>query len=91
MKRESGNWILDSVAWILTYIQTEETFKIISLVLTCIATGLSILFTIWKWWKKAYKDKHISLEELEKLEEELKGKEEKLQKDIKGEKNDEIQ
>lgn len=68
---------LNLFAGIFTALQTEHAFQIASLVLTCVATLLSICFTVWKWWKKAYKDKHITLEEVEELEEELKKKMEK--------------
>lgn len=76
---------LNLFAGIFTAIQTEHAFQIASLVLTCVATLLSICFTVWKWWKKAYADKKITSEELEELEKQLEGKEKELQDKIKGE------
>lgn len=74
MNKDSGLYVLDSIGVVFTYLQTEHVFQIVSLILTIVATTLSIVFTAYKWFKKAWKDKHISLEELEELEEELKEK-----------------
>ena len=63
---------LDLMAGVFTAIQSEHVFQIISLILTCIATFLSIVFTIWKWFKKAYEDKNITIKEIEELEKQLK-------------------
>ena len=69
----------DGTGIILTAMQTEHSFKVASLVLTIIATTLSIAFTIWNWYKSAKKDGRITIEEInelgEKIEEQLKKKE----------------
>ena len=49
MKNNPVEWIGCGIATILTAIQTEHVFQIISLVLTCIATLVTLAFTIWKW------------------------------------------
>lgn len=58
------DWIGCGFATILTAVQTQEVFQIISLILTCIATGLTIAFTIYKWFKNAMKDKKLDEKEI---------------------------
>lgn len=71
----------DGVGVVLTAMQTEHSFKVASLILTIIATSISIAFTIWNWYKSAKKDGKITLEEInelgEKIEEQLHKKERK--------------
>ena len=67
MKNNPVEWIGCGIATILTAIQTEHVFQIISLVLTCIATLVTLAFTIWKWWKNAKADGKIDKDELEEL------------------------
>ena len=71
MRNDNGIYGLNIFSAILTAIQTEHVFQIISLVLTCLATTLSILFTIWKWWKKAKADGKITDEEVDELMNEI--------------------
>ena len=75
---EAIAWICDAIGVGLTAIQTEEAFKIISLILTIIATLLSIALTIWTWWKKAKIDGKITPEELEELKKKLEEERDKL-------------
>ena len=58
------DWIGCGFATILTAVQTQEVFQIISLILTCIATGLTIAYTIYKWFKNAMKDKKLDENEI---------------------------
>lgn len=62
--RDFLDWIGCGFATILTAVQTQEVFQIISLILTCIATGLTIAFTIYKWFKNAMKDKKLDEKEI---------------------------
>ena len=62
--RDFLDWIGCGFATILTAVQTQEVFQIISLILTCIATGLTIAFTIYKWYKNAMKDKKLDEKEI---------------------------
>ena len=78
--KDLRNYGLNLFGAFLTAIQTEHLFQIISLILTCVATFLSIAFTIWKWWKKAYEDKKITLDEIKELEFELLKKNEENKK-----------
>ena len=54
-------------AGILTVVQTNEIFQLVSLILTCIATLVALAFTIYKWVKNATADGKIDKEEVEEL------------------------
>ena len=57
-------WIGCGFGTVLTAVQTQQVFQIISLVLTCLATALTIAYTLWKWWKNAKKDGKIDEKEI---------------------------
>lgn len=57
---------------IFTAIQTNEFFQLISLILTCLATAISIAFTIFLWYKKAKLDGKITADEVKELTDEIK-------------------
>ena len=62
------NYLGDVVAVILTATQTNEIFQLVSLVLTIVATGFSIIFTsvrLYFWFKEATKDGKLTEEEIE--------------------------
>lgn len=65
MKTSAFEWGGCSFAAILTALQTQEVFQIISLVLTCLATVVTLAFTLWKWWKSAKEDGKITKEEIQ--------------------------
>lgn len=62
--REFLDWIGCGLASIFTAIQTQEVFQIISLVLTCLATTVTIAYSIWKWYKNTSKDGKLDEKEL---------------------------
>lgn len=62
--KEFLNWIGCGISTVLTAVQTQELFQIISLILTCIATLVTIAYNIYKWYKKAAEDKKIDENEL---------------------------
>ena len=62
--KEFLDWIGCGFATILTAIQTQQVFQIISLVLTCLATAITIAYTVWKWYKNAMKDGKIDEKEI---------------------------
>lgn len=62
--RDFLDWIGCGFATFLTAIQTQQVFQIISLILTCVATALTIAYTIWKWYKNAMKDGKIDEKEI---------------------------
>ena len=59
------DWIGCGLGSVLTAIQTQEVFQIISLILTCIATLTTIAYNVYKWYKNAVKDKIIDDKEIE--------------------------
>ena len=69
MKEMHGfNYLADAVAVVMTATQTNETFQIISLVLTIIATLFSIILTgirLVFWYKDAKADGKITKEEVD--------------------------
>lgn len=72
MNKNPAEWICCALASVLTVVQTNEIFQLVSLILTCIATVLAIAFTIYKWVKKAKADGKIDAEEVEELAEIIK-------------------
>lgn len=61
---DSLSWLGCGLSAVFTGLQTEELFRIIQLVLTCLATVVTLAFTIYKWWKKAKEDNKITFDEL---------------------------
>lgn len=58
----------DATAAVFTAIQPNEILQWISLVLTIIATVISIVLSVWRWWKSAKKDGKIDEKELKDLQ-----------------------
>lgn len=58
----------DATAAVFTAIQPNEILQWISLVLTIIATAISIVLSVWRWWKSAKKDGKIDEKELKDLQ-----------------------
>ena len=57
--------------WILTAVQTNEVFQLVQIILSCVVSLVTILYIVWKWWKKASADGKITTEEKEELEKEI--------------------
>lgn len=57
-------WLGTGISAILTIVQTNEIFQIISLVLTIITTLLTFIFTIYKWIKLSKEDGKIDEDEI---------------------------
>lgn len=57
-------WIGSGISAILTIVQTNEVFQIISLVLTILTTLLTFIFTIYKWIKMSKEDGKIDENEI---------------------------
>ena len=64
MKHNFLDWLGCSAGVVLTAVQTNQIFQTISLILTCIATLLTIAYNIYRWYKKATEDKKITPEEI---------------------------
>lgn len=60
----SREWIGTGISAILTIVQTNEIFQIISLVLTILTTLLTFIFTIYKWIKLSKEDGKIDEDEI---------------------------
>lgn len=74
---EKISWLANGGGVIFTIIQTNQIFQIVSLILTCIATLLSITITIYNLVKKAKAGK-LSVDDLEKAKEEIERLKEQL-------------
>lgn len=58
----------DAIAVVTTLTQTDKIMQIVSIVLTILATAVSLALSIWKWWKLAKKDGEITAEEIDELQ-----------------------
>jgi len=67
-----GNVVFDAI---LTITQTNEVFRLIQVILTCVTAFVGLCYTLWKWYKKAKKDGKITKDECEDLIDELTKKE----------------
>lgn len=74
MKNTRFDYVFDVIAIILGITQGEELLRYIQLGFGILATIISILFSIWKWWKKASADGKITKDEIKELSDELKDK-----------------
>ena len=77
------------VGAVMTVVQTNQVFQLVSLILTCIATAVAIGFTIYKWYKAAKADGKIDEKELEELGDILKDGAEKVNNIIESQKGEE--
>ena len=55
----------NGLGYVLSAIQSNETFQIIEFVLSAILTCVLIAFRLWKWWKEAKKDGKIDANEVQ--------------------------
>lgn len=51
----------------LVALQSNQLFQIIQIILTCITLLITAVYSLWKWYKEASKDKKLDAEELKKL------------------------
>lgn len=65
MNKDFLGYITNGVAIVTSAIQTNELFSIISWVLTILATLVTIVYTLWKWYRKAKADGKIDEDEIE--------------------------
>lgn len=64
--------LAETASIVLTASQTQQTFQIISLILTCIATSFSIISRLAVWYKNAKADGKITKEEVKEAEKIIK-------------------
>lgn len=79
---EGFSWLMNGIGMTLTVLQTENVFRIISLILTILATLLSILYTLYNWWKKAKRDGKIEPNEILELKEDIDKERNKVDEEI---------
>ena len=70
------------VGAVLTVVQTNQVFQLVSLILTCIATAVALGFTIYKWYKAAKADGKIDDKEVEELVNIIKDSADEIKKDL---------
>lgn len=61
------DYMCESVAVVTTALQTRQVFQYINLILTILATIISICYSLYIWHKKALEDKKIDIEEVAEL------------------------
>jgi len=66
------DYFCDSVAIVGTIAQTEQVFKLISLIITSISVIVSLAYTLYKWFHKAKEDGVITKEEITEALNEIK-------------------
>lgn len=76
------SWIGSVFGTIFTALQTEKIFQLVSLILTILATLVSIAFTVWKWYDKAKADGQITADEVKELSDSVKEHVEDLKDEI---------
>ena len=64
-KEVIGGAVGTSVSAVGTGLQTNEVLQKISLILTIIGTGITILMALYNWWKNVKKDGKIDENEAE--------------------------
>lgn len=67
MKNNNYDFLTNGLGVVMTAIQTNEIFQLISLILTCISITFSMIFTIWKWYHNATADGKIDKNEIEDI------------------------
>lgn len=87
LKNQIAEYIGCGTATVLTVVQTNQVFQLVSLILTCIATAVAIAFTIYKWYKAAKADGKIDKEEVKELVDIVKDGAEDIKKGIDDYKN----
>lgn len=58
------DYIFDSIGLAFTLAQTEELFRLVSIIIVCISSACSLAFSLYNWFKKAKSDGQITKEEL---------------------------
>lgn len=71
MKEEATGVAGSSVSWILTATQVNEVFEIIQICFSIAVSLITILYIVYKWYKRATADGKITEEELEELKKEV--------------------
>ena len=89
MKNDFLGYVTNGIAVVFSALQSDQILSYISWGCTLIATGVTIAYTIWKWYKRAKEDGKITADEIDEGIEILKDGADRL-KEIgeKGERKD---
>lgn len=68
---EIVGWAGSTFGGIMTMLQTNETFQLIQAILSIVALIITILYTVWKWYRKASQDGKITKDEVDELFDDL--------------------
>jgi len=60
-------FITTPLSMVLVTLQSNQLFQIIQIILTCITLLITAVYSLWKWYKEAAKDKKLDAEELKEL------------------------
>ena len=68
---EIVGWAGSTFGVVMTMLQTNETFQLIQAILSIVALIITILYTVWKWYRKASQDGKITKDEVDELFDDL--------------------
>lgn len=54
--------------WVATVVQSNAWFQLVSLIFSILCSLLTIIFTVWRWYRKANHDGVIDDKEIDELE-----------------------
>ena len=60
-------YVSNAIAVVMTAVQTNQVFQIISMVLTILSILVSFAYTIYKWYKSAKEDGKITPNEIKEI------------------------
>lgn len=60
-------WLGSVVGTITTVLQADEIMRWVQLGLTIVSTIVALVYTIWKWYRKAKQDGKITEDEVDEL------------------------
>lgn len=65
-------YIFTAFSGVLTAMQDNELYQVINMILVILSLVINIIYTIYKWYKKASADKKINIDEVGDLVENVK-------------------
>ena len=75
-------WFGTGICALTTLVQTNQALQVVSIILTCITAGVTLAYTIWKWFRKAKSDGKIDEEDIKELADEINEINDKIKKEI---------
>jgi len=74
------------LSYILTFVQTNEIFQVVSFGLSIVTSLIIIGYKIWSWYREAKKDGKITKEEVKNLADDISDDVKELNDKVKGDK-----